>query len=284
MIQDIAPHRYENTYQKKKIEEEDFILYYEKNQVLLAKKEGMLTFPTWKEIKEAGAEEEETQYIFAIDEHAFFLLNGMGVKESETFQFYDLTVFRTLEPMWKAFAGITGSQFDRWYKARRYCGCCGKKMHKSEKERTMVCPECKNIEYPKISPAVIVAVTNGNRLLLSRYARGGYRNYALIAGFAEVGETLEDTVRREVMEEVGLKVKNIRYYKSQPWSFSDSLLVGFFAELDGDDTITLEEEELAEAVWFEREEIPEGPNKISLTHEMIEQFRSQNKSETSITI
>ena len=117
----------------------------------------------------------------------------------------------------------------------------------------MVCPECKNIEYPKISPAVIVAVTNGNRLLLSRYARGGYRNYALIAGFAEVGETLEDTVRREVMEEVGLKVKNIRYYKSQPWSFSDSLLVGFFAELDGDDTITLEEEELAEAVWFERD-------------------------------
>lgn len=109
----------------------------------------------------------------------------------------------------------------------------------------MYCPECRITEYPKISPAVIVGVTHGNKLLMSKYANRDFNKYALIAGFTEIGETIEETVRREVMEEVGLKVKNIRYYKSQPWSFTDTLLFGFFAELDGDETITLDREELA---------------------------------------
>lgn len=130
------------------------------------------------------------------------------------------------------------------------------------------------MEYPKICPAVIVGVTSGNRLLLTKYAGRDYKKYALIAGFAEIGESIEDTVRREVMEEVGLKVKNLRFYKSQPWSFSDTLLMGFYCELDGGDTITLEEEELSFAQWFEREEIPEGKDEISLTNEMIRSFKN----------
>jgi NAD+ diphosphatase len=97
----------------------------------------------------------------------------------------------------------------------------------------MQCTECHNIVYPRISPAVIVAVMDGNRILMTKYAGRVFKKYALIAGYAEIGETLEETVRREVMEEVGLKVKNIRYYKSQPWAFDDSLLSGFFCELDG---------------------------------------------------
>ena len=106
---------------------------------------------------------------------------------------------------------------------------------------------------------MIVAVTDGDRLLMSRYrvSHNPYRSYALIAGFVEIGETFEDTVRREVMEEVGLKVKNIRYYKSQPWAFSDTEMIGYFAELDGDDAITLQEDELSEAGWFHRSEIPD---------------------------
>ena len=109
----------------------------------------------------------------------------------------------------------------------------------------MRCPKCGQMEYPKICPAVIIAVTDKNRLLLSKYAGRTYKRYALLAGFTEIGETLEETVKREVMEEVGLKVTNIRYYKSQPWSFSDTLLAGFFCDLEEPGQIRLDENELA---------------------------------------
>ena len=142
----------------------------------------------------------------------------------------------------------------------------------------MRCPACGNLVYPTISPAVIVAVTHGDRLLLTKYSPknrpGSTRNYALIAGFAEIGEPLEDTVRREVMEEVGLPVKNLRFYKSQPWSFSGCLLSGFYCDLDSEDeTVTLQEDELGEGIWFDRAELPEGVSPISLTWEMIDRFR-----------
>ena len=101
-----------------------------------------------------------------------------------------------------------------------------------------------------------------------------YTNYALIAGFTEIGESAEQTVAREVMEEVGLRVKNIRYYKSQPWAFSGSLLMGFFCDLDGDDKIILDKNELAEAGWFRRSEIDLADDHISLTREMIMQFKT----------
>ncbi len=116
-------------------------------------------------------------------------------------------------------------------------------------------------------------MTHGNRLLMSQYAGREYKKYALLAGFTEIGETVEETVAREVMEEVGLKVKNITYYKSQPWSFSDTLLMGFFCELDGEEDVTLDEEELALAQWFEREEIPAEPDDVSLTNEMMMVFK-----------
>lgn len=130
------------------------------------------------------------------------------------------------------------------------------------------------MEYPKICPAVIIGVTDGSRILMSKYAGRAYKKYALLAGFTEIGETAEETVAREVMEEVGLKVKNIRYYKSQPWSFSDTLLLGFYCDLDGDGAVTLDREELALAEWFEREDIPDTASTESLTNEMIMRFKN----------
>ena len=108
---------------------------------------------------------------------------------------------------------------------------------------------------------------------MSKYAGRSYRSYALIAGFIEIGESAEQTVQREVMEEVGLKVKNIRYYKSQPWGFTDSLLFGYFCELDGDDTIRLDTNELSQAGWYTRDEITLEDDYLSLTREMILQFK-----------
>ena len=163
---------------------------------------------------------------------------------------------------------------NRWYETHRFCGRCGNPMVKDKKERMVKCSECGQMEFPKICPAVIVGITNGNRLLMTKYAHAEHKRYALVAGYAETGETIEETVAREVMEEVGLKVKNLRYYKSQPWSYSDSLLFGFFCEVDGDDTVVLDENELAIAEWFEREEIPVEANDISLTNEMIVAFKN----------
>ena len=96
---------------------------------------------------------------------------------------------------------------------------------------------------------------NGDRILLTKYAGRDFAHYALIAGFTEIGETFEDTVRREVMEEAGIRVKNIRYYKSQPWGIVDDLLAGFFCDVDGDPTIHMDSSELKEAAWHTRDEI-----------------------------
>ncbi len=140
----------------------------------------------------------------------------------------------------------------------------------------LYCDKCGNMIYPKIAPAIIVGVTNGNKILMTKYAKGAYKKYALIAGFSEIGETLEDTVRREVMEEAGVKVKNITYYKSQPWGFDSNLLVGYDAELDGPDEITMDTEELSYAGWLTKDDVDVVCDGVSLTNEMMYQFFQRN--------
>ena len=119
---------------------------------------------------------------------------------------------------------------------------------------------------------MIVGVTNGERLLITRY-RTGFRYNALIAGFTEIGETMEETVQREVMEEAGIKVKNIRYYKSQPWGSANDILLGFYCDVDGDDRITMDAGELKYAAWVQREDIVLQPGEFSLTNEMMKRFK-----------
>ena len=126
---------------------------------------------------------------------------------------------------------------------------------------------------PRISPVVIVAVRNGDKLLMAHNIDNPNPRLFLISGFVEVGESLEQAVHREVLEEAGLRVKNIRYFGSQPWPFSDSLIAGFTAELDGDDTIHMQKEELSEAMWVRREDIPEYETDVSISCCLIENFR-----------
>lgn len=139
----------------------------------------------------------------------------------------------------------------------------------------MKCPECGNMIFPKLCPAVTVAVLHEDKLLVSKYnGRAQTNTYALIAGFVEIGESAEECVAREVMEEVGLKVKNIRYYGSQPWGFAGNLQIGYVAELDGSADITLDEDELSTAFFIRREELEPIENRPALTQEMIEDFRT----------
>lgn len=234
-----------------------------------------IEFPGFADLERLNEEiYEEYTYLFSIDEERYYLVEEINRERLSAFTMENTEIFRRADPQYRAFAGITGYQLYSWYKNHRYCGHCGSSMKKDKKERMLYCEECHNMEYPKICPATIIGVTDGNRLLMSKYAGRAYKKYALLAGFVEIGETVEETVKREVMEEVGLKVKNVRYYKSQPWSFSDTVLMGFYCDLDGDDSITLDEEELALAEWFEREEIPAGPQRDSLTNEMIMKFKN----------
>lgn len=275
MIQEIAPKTFDPAFRRQKPEDRDFLLHYEYNKVMLKREGERLLIPTVGELLEEAPEiAAKAEYLFSIDDRAYFGMPDMAVPEFGGYVLEGMQIFRKFDPMYQGFAGITGGQIYRFRESRKYCGRCGQRMEYSQTERAMVCPGCKQTEYPKISPAVIVAITNGDKLLMSRYAHGTYRHFALIAGYVEVGETFEECVRREVMEEVGLRVKNIRYYKSQPWAFSDSVMIGFTAELDGDDTIRLQEEELSEAGWYTRDQVEDYSPCISVGHEMMRAFKS----------
>ncbi len=175
-------------------------------------------------------------------------------------------------PQHRIFAALTGKHLADWYRDTRFCGRGGAKMAHSQRERAQKCPECGYTAYPRIMPAVIVGVKNGDSLLLTKY-RTGFGHNALIAGFTEIGETAEETVAREVMEEAGVRVKNIRYYKTQPWGIANDLLLGYYCELDGDPTIHMDEGELKYAEWVRREDIILQPDNFSLTNEMMTRFK-----------
>lgn len=139
----------------------------------------------------------------------------------------------------------------------------------------MECPECRITEYPKIAPVVIVAVVYEGKLLMTHYADRNIKPFVLIAGFVEIGEALEEAARREVMEEVGLRIKDLQYFESQPWGLSDSLATGFFATAEYKAPIILEHEELTDARWFTSQDLPHELDNGSLTAAMIDAFRNK---------
>lgn len=187
-----------------------------------------------------------------------------------SYEFIPVAQLRNYQPKHRVFAGMVGYEYHVWYDTHHFCGRCGSKMQHGIVERMLQCPECGCMEFSRLFPAVIIGIVDrqSNKVLVSRYAGRQYKSYALIAGFCEMGETVEQTVHREVMEEVGLKVTNLRYYKSQPWPPSSSLLFGFFCDLDGESSITLDDHELEEAEWLSREDLPDDED-YSLTREMM---------------
>lgn len=188
-----------------------------------------------------------------------------------------LRVLRRTKPKEECYAGETAYHLYVWYRDNSFCGRCGERLEYSHQERAMICPSCGNVVYPKIAPAVIVGILNasGDKIVMTRYAGREYKGHALVAGFCEIGETAEDTVRREVLEEVGLHVRNIRYYKSQPWGFDSNLLFGYYCTADEDEPIHMDDGELAKAVWVSRDEIGEEERNLSLTAEMIMHFKEK---------
>ena len=162
-----------------------------------------------------------------------------------------------------------------WARTHQYCGQCGAPTETLTLERSRRCPACGLTSYPRISPAIIIAVVrrdeHGERILLARNHRFPPGRFSVVAGFVEPGESLEECARREVFEEVGLHIKNIHYFASQPWPFPNSLMVGFTAEYE-DGEITLEESELADAGWFTADNLPNLPPRMTIARKLIDWF------------
>lgn len=284
MIQDIYPHRLYNEMRFTTPKDDDYVLVYRDRTAgspynsLLAKwgEGGSIRFPTRAELNVDWP----LVYVLSVDEQRFFLARPEkapdpgGPPEVEGYEYARMFALRGAAPRELAYAGVVGFHLHMWYRDNVYCGRCGKRLSYSHTERALECRACGNVVYPKIAPAVIVAVMDGDKLLLTKYAGGTYKDRALVAGFTEIGETAEETVAREVFEETGVHVKNIRYYKSQPWGFAEDLLLGYFCDLDGDPTITLQEDELGYAKWVPRDEIFEEDDDVSLTREMITRFKN----------
>ena len=240
-------------------------------------REGMPDIPVFP-LKDDAFKDKEFRFLFRIAGTAYFTVIEDGTElscldEVGEYSFQKLSVFRKSAQTELRFAASTGWQIYKWYMDNRFCGRCGGKMKYGEKERSVICKDCGLTVYPKIMPAVIIGVTNGDDILMTRYRGREYKGHALIAGFCEIGETAEDTVRREVMEEAGIRVKKIRYYKSQPWGFDQDLLLGFYCEADGECSIKMDTGELSEAVWVNRKDIIEKNENMSLTNEMIVHFK-----------
>ena len=273
MLQDMANGRLENEFRNISANAEDIILCFHDGKILLSRGEDdALTLPTLS-LMEAWQNPGQPRYLFRMEGQNYFLWTEAAPANPEGgFAYEAVRPLRQLKSKEICYAIMTGWHLYNWYRNNRLCGGCGTATVHDSKERMLRCPNCGNMIFPRINPAVIVAVTNGEKILLSKYAGRAYTHYALLAGFTEIGETIEQTVHREVMEEVGLKVKNLRYYKSQPWGVDGTLLMGFFCDVDGSDAIHIDENELAMADWYERKNLPAKDDGISLTREMIRVF------------
>ena len=206
-----------------------------------------------------------TLYIGEYNEKRAFVVNIEGDDE-----FYDLREVYEIDHDMYHIAGKAVLVND-WYISHRFCGRCGSKTQLDEKDMMLKCPNCGQVHYPRIAPAIIVAIRNGDKLLMAKHSYHDNIRYALIAGFVEPGETIEEAVHREVLEEVGVKVKNLKYERSQSWPFPNSLMLGFTAEYDSGE-IKVDGDEILKAKWFKKDEIIRYGSDISISDWLIQEF------------
>ena len=270
MLQQIAPRHLDNQYRPQAIGPGAKLCIFREKEILVSLRDGEVILPEWEQLKASIL---RSVYLFSIDETPYFLAElRADAALPEGFGYDSVRAHRRLHPKYTVYAEMTAWHLYVWYRDTQFCGRCGRPTRHDGKLRMLSCPACGNMIFPKICPAIIVGVTDGDRILLTKYSGREYKNYALIAGFTEIGETAEETVQREVFEETGVHVKNIRYWATQPWGVDTDLLLGYFAELDGSADITMDREELSLAGWYCRDELSLPADDVSLTNDMIRAF------------
>lgn len=253
-----------------------WLLAFSENKLLLKKPGNGCSLPDREELI-AFADKEKTNYFGEFDGIPCFCCRFESPPQlPDGFEFAGIMELTQLtgDPELFILAG-TANQLLRWSEINRYCGRCGHEMTDKAEERAKICPTCGNVVYPRISPATITAVFRGDEILLAHNRNFRGEVHSLIAGFVEPGETLEQCVEREIQEEVGISVKNIRYFGSQPWPFPDSLMIAFTAEYESGE-ITVDKNEITKAAWFRAENLPEIPSTDSVAGKIIRWYRDRN--------
>lgn len=276
MIQDIAPHRLANEYRGDAVPQAgDWVLYVRGQELAVRRTEDGEPSFELPRAGEPGVASEGLTYLFSLDGRSCWLAPDAGAAEPP--QGFELVHNRVLRmegrgPRELMYVAYTAVHLAGWYARARFCGACGFAMTHHPTLRAMSCSACGNVVFPRLNPAVIVCVRDPerDRIVLTRYARGRYMPIdALVAGFVEIGETIEDCVHREVREELGIEVKNVTYYKSQPWGVAGDILSGYWCDVDGDPTLHMDASELGRAVWAGPDEVAGQPDDLSLTNEMM---------------
>ncbi len=248
------------------------IFVADSDKLLVKFEEEKIAFPSLNDFNNDLLNNEDMDYLGTIDDCYCFCLpystnlvipEGMAFKSLRTI--FDI-VDANLSLLTSRAIHIVG-----WNKRNKYCGVCGNITQKDTLERARRCPSCGNIIYPRISPAIIIAIIKEDRILLAHNKNFKGRLYSVIAGFMEPGESIEDCAEREVFEEVGIKIKNINYFGSQPWPFPDSLMLALTAEYESGEVIP-DGVEIEDAGFYSADNLPETPGKSSVAGKLIEWF------------
>ncbi len=251
---------------------------FQKGRLLLKESKNGCRIPCTEDLAQINLTPARRQYLGALDGRACYAAELPDANQvSDGFDLKGLReTFDRLEEELIWIAGRANQLVD-WSRNHQFCGQCGQPTEDKSEERAKICPACGLVNYPRLSPAVIVAVVKGDRLLLASNKRFKSGYYSVLAGFVEPGETLEECVAREIKEEVGISVKNVRYFGSQPWPFPNSLMVAFLADY-ADGEINADPSEIADAAWFTADNLPSIPPRITIARHLIDWFVAKSSA------
>ena len=248
------------------------------NRVFVARDDGRLTLPR-VDTEAYGLALDQAHYLGTLDgTHCYGLALPRGAAIPEGLELLGLRAL--IMEGDELVGGIAGQAFQllEWARTHRHCGSCGQPTLPHAADRAVECPDCKLVFYPRIAPVMMALVYrrngNGSELLLTRKAGYAPGRYTVVAGFVEAGESLEHCLAREVMEEVGVEIRNPRYFGSQPWPFPNSLVMAFSAEWAGGDVVP-DVTELEEARWFSIDALPDLPESVHISRQLIDDTLTQ---------
>lgn len=250
--------------------EGDLWFLFQDKMLLVKEDMGKINIPTFKDVKQLIDGLEIKYHLGKLkDKHCFCGEINSAVKVSGELKF--ITLRESAAIIDKESVSVSGkaAQIIHFHKTNKYCGICGGKNEFANNEFAMKCKECGYKCYPKVCPAIIVGITKGDKILLANNKNFPEGLHSTIAGFVDVNETLEDCVRREILEEVNIKVKNIKYFDSQPWPYPNSIMIGFTAEYESGE-IKVDGEEILHADWYSKDNLPILPDKTTIARRIID--------------